>query len=602
MQGLLHQHAAGQCDAEQSSHDADRQRSRQCRRWQGAGDVAQPAPNGTGDYVSAEISTKFDPSGAGNNLNMDTSTPASASPAEATAAQFGRPSGCSATTSVRSAGPPAAKSTSWKTTAVQPGANYSTLHGPASGGGDYNGGSGVGSSYTLARRRRLLFQLPRIRSQLGTQLRHFFRRWNAFVHHSRPPIFPSGATWVFNGHPFYIILDVNEGGNFAPGTITSTQTMYVDYVHASAIHRRRRSAWPIRTSARPPPPARLRSTASPTRVNGGGTGIGGTSDKFNFDSQLLSGNFTLVTSVDWVGDTGQYAKGGLWSATASPPTPAYAFIQLNPANGGGPSGNGGATFEYRNGAGATAITAGTDSTANLGQRPDLAQACANGNAFTAYDSTNGGSTWNQIGPSETIAMNSAVRRSVWPTTADSSFHASAPIPSRTSASFPARSATPISAPPAAYGDAGFTNSTPRMERRGRWSGHHRYCRSIQLCRPISHRRRQRHRGFPIDDGHVKPRRGGHHVPQRQHRRLRLRDAGRNPAGGLTFEWRSSAGSAAQSVSSPPRRLRGSSSSAPGIPSPRITPPTTRNWNQIGVAETVDDGQHSPRRRGGHRRR
>jgi hypothetical protein len=40
---------------------------------------------------------------------------------------------------------------------------------------------------------------------------------------------------VFNGQPFYIILDVCEGGQFAPGTITSTQTMDVDYVRAYSL-------------------------------------------------------------------------------------------------------------------------------------------------------------------------------------------------------------------------------------------------------------------------------------------------------------------------------------------------------------------------------
>ena len=87
--------------------------------------------------------------------------------------------------------------------------------------------------------------------------------------------------------------------------------MYVDWVHASAYNA---AAAPVLSDQDIGSPAKAGSgyfDGITNTLNGGGTGIGGTSDQFNFDSQLLSGNFTLVTSVDWVGDTAQFSQGRL---------------------------------------------------------------------------------------------------------------------------------------------------------------------------------------------------------------------------------------------------------------------------------------------------
>ncbi|MGD0140446.1 MAG: family 16 glycosylhydrolase [Tepidisphaeraceae bacterium] len=366
----------------------------------------EPAPNGTGDYVSSEIATQFDPSGAGNSLEYGEIS-----------ARIRIPGGSNSNAiwpafwllgdNITSVGWPACGEIDvMENDGAHPTTIDSTLHGPASGGGDYNGGDGVGSSYTLPGGADYYSSYHIFSVNWGPNSITFSVDGDAFVTLT-PASLPAGATWPFNGHPFYIILDVCEGGGFAPGTITSPQTMYVDWVHASAFNA---AAAPALSDQDIGSPAKAGSgyfDGITNTVNGGGTGIGGTSDQFNFDSQLLSGNFTLVTSVDWIDDTAKYAKGGLMVRNGTGANAAYAFIQMEPY-GGGPSGTGAAVFEYRSSAGASAITAGTDSSANLVNGPVTLELVRSGNAFTAYDSTNGGSTWNQIGSSVTIAMNSTV--------------------------------------------------------------------------------------------------------------------------------------------------------------------------------------------------
>ena len=110
------------------------------------------------------------------------------------------------------------------------GTDHGTIHGPQ-GGGDYNGGSGVGGTYTLPGGAALAddFHIYAV-EWMTNQIKWFLDSNNFFT--ATPSSLPSGGTWVFTA-PQFIILNVAVGGNW-PGNPDATtvfpQQMLVDYV------------------------------------------------------------------------------------------------------------------------------------------------------------------------------------------------------------------------------------------------------------------------------------------------------------------------------------------------------------------------------------
>jgi beta-glucanase (GH16 family) len=190
-----------------------------------------PAPGKSGYYDSAEICTEYDPSGAGNSLEYGEIQARIKIPG-------GNNSGAiwpafwllgDDITSV--SWPSCGEIDVMENDGSEPGTIFSTIHGPMSNGTDYNGGAGVGSSDTLSGGQDFYSSYHLFAVNWGPNSVTFSVDGQAFATLT-PADLPSGGSWVFNGHPFYVILDVCEGAPFAPGTITSTQTMYVDYVRA----------------------------------------------------------------------------------------------------------------------------------------------------------------------------------------------------------------------------------------------------------------------------------------------------------------------------------------------------------------------------------
>jgi beta-glucanase (GH16 family) len=112
------------------------------------------------------------------------------------------------------------------------GTDHGTIHGPQ-GGGDYNGGSGVGSSTTLPGGAALADNFHIYAVEWTTnQIKWFLDSSNFFT--ATPANLPSGGTWVFTNFQF-VILNVAVGGQW-PGYPDSTtvfpQQMIVDYVRA----------------------------------------------------------------------------------------------------------------------------------------------------------------------------------------------------------------------------------------------------------------------------------------------------------------------------------------------------------------------------------
>ncbi len=107
---------------------------------------------------------------------------------------------------------------------------YGTIHGPQSGG-DYNGGAGVGGTYTLPGGAALADDFHIYAVQWTTNQIQWFVDTNLYFM-ATPARLPSGATWVFT-QPQFLLLNVAVGGNW-PGNPDATtvfpQQMLVDYV------------------------------------------------------------------------------------------------------------------------------------------------------------------------------------------------------------------------------------------------------------------------------------------------------------------------------------------------------------------------------------
>ena len=108
---------------------------------------------------------------------------------------------------------------------------YGTIHGPASGGGDYNGGAGVQGKYTLPAGAALADDFHIYAVEWTTNQMKWFVDTNQYFA-ATPASLPAGATWPFTA-PQFVLLNVAVGGNFPgdpDGTTVFPQQMLVDYV------------------------------------------------------------------------------------------------------------------------------------------------------------------------------------------------------------------------------------------------------------------------------------------------------------------------------------------------------------------------------------
>ncbi len=135
------------------------------------------------------------------------------------------------------------------------------------------------------------------------------------------------------------------------------------------------------------------STAGNWTVNGGGSDIWNASDQFNFDSQSYTGDGSLVAQVTSQTNTDPWAKAGVMFRNDNTAGTMFADVVVTPGNG--------VNFQWRN------STGGQCGNAEVGgiTAPVWVELTRLGNTFTAYYSTNG-STWLQIGSTQTISMNS----------------------------------------------------------------------------------------------------------------------------------------------------------------------------------------------------
>lgn len=137
-----------------------------------------------------------------------------------------------------------------KTNSNEQGKIYGTIHGPQSGG-DYNGGAGVGSSYTLPGGAPYADDFHVFAIEWTTnQIKWYMDSINYFT--ATPANLPGGGTWPFS-KPQFILLNLAVGGNWPgyPSNYTVfPQQMLVDYVRVYSL------------GSNPPP------TVSGTLING----------------------------------------------------------------------------------------------------------------------------------------------------------------------------------------------------------------------------------------------------------------------------------------------------------------------------------------------
>jgi polygalacturonase len=127
----------------------------------------------------------------------------------------------------------------------------------------------------------------------------------------------------------------------------------------------------------------------------GGTGIGGSSDQFNFVATTLSGNATYFAKLTSLSSSSS-AAGVMFRDSTDTATSAFAAVLDTPSSG--------VEFEWRASNGATAATPITVASIVT---PIWIELVRSGSSFTAFYGSNG-TTWTQIGTSsETVTMSTS---------------------------------------------------------------------------------------------------------------------------------------------------------------------------------------------------
>ena len=177
-------------------------------------------------------------------------------------------------------------------------------------------------------------------------------------------------------------------------TFSATQDWTVNDVNALSLWVR---GYPMVT------PLTVTVTGNAMSLTGDGTDIWNNSDQFSYAYKTLTGDGSIVARVVSIGaGTNTWAKGGVMIRDSLDGGATFVD-QVMTANSDGAAGNG-ASFQYRlttNGG-----CGNTDSTAVL-KPPYWVKVQRNGDAVSGYVSVNG-TSWTQMGTSQTIAMTAPV--------------------------------------------------------------------------------------------------------------------------------------------------------------------------------------------------
>jgi regulation of enolase protein 1 (concanavalin A-like superfamily) len=160
------------------------------------------------------------------------------------------------------------------------------------------------------------------------------------------------------------------------------------YAQSSAVP----SPWSARDVGSPTPAgsSSYDSTSGTFTEDGGGSDIWGTSDKFHFVYQAVSGNVDIVARVDSITQADQWSKSGLMIRASLNANSAHAFALVSAGKG--------TAFQRRKANGGES----TNTTGPAARAPYWVRLVRSGTTVTAYVSSNG-TSWSSLG-SDTIAL------------------------------------------------------------------------------------------------------------------------------------------------------------------------------------------------------
>ncbi|MBK8834500.1 MAG: hypothetical protein IPO29_06445 [Anaerolineae bacterium] len=131
-------------------------------------------------------------------------------------------------------------------------------------------------------------------------------------------------------------------------------------------------------------------------INGGGTDIWGTNDKFRYTYQTASGDTTIIARVTSVQNTNAWAKAGVMFRNGTAANAKFAMVIARP--------DGQVAFQWRTSTGGSASWTGA--LAGGTTKPKWLKLTRSGNVFRAYYSTATGTptSWTQVGNGVTVTM------------------------------------------------------------------------------------------------------------------------------------------------------------------------------------------------------
>lgn len=205
-----------------------------------------------------------------------------------------------------------------------------------------------------------------------------------------------GVTWVQQGTATTISMPSSAVWGLAVTSHASNSVSQTSFTNVTLEPLGGQAApanvWAGADIGSPVPAGSHSGGGSSFNVNGGGSDIFGTSDKFYFLSQSYSGDARLTARVASQDRTDPWAKAGVMVRSSSSAGAANAFMAVTPLNGlpwqtrvtdGGSTGG--------NGSGTANFTA-----------PHWLRLTRAGNTFTCHRSTDG-VNWFQLGPARTIS-------------------------------------------------------------------------------------------------------------------------------------------------------------------------------------------------------
>jgi hypothetical protein len=187
------------------------------------------------------------------------------------------------------------------------------------------------------------------------------------------------------------ILSSAAGAQDAQATFTTAADWYavVATFHASSAPSVP-SPWADGDVGAPTPAGSASYSGGVFTVNGGGSDIWGSADQFNYVSQPLTGNGSIVTRVTSQTNTSSWAKSGVMIKQSTTAGSAYALLAVTPGNG--------VAFQYGFN---HSVAGGSYTFPNAWLKLTRA-----GSTITAYTSADG-NTWTQVG-STTISLTDPV--------------------------------------------------------------------------------------------------------------------------------------------------------------------------------------------------